>query len=129
MKYLLVVIVLSSVVLWQCKTQQKRMTYVFPTIMKEEVKADFLRQCIKGEVLYEVNCAQCHSVKKGKQWTVPDFTTEQIFNYDMRLANIQHQDNLTVTKVTTEELGYILSFLSYKRKTNVVPRNLEKRAP
>ena len=102
------------------------MTYEFPAMMKEEVKADFLRQCVKGEVLYEMNCAQCHSVKKGKKWIVPDFTTQQIFNYDMRLANIQHQDNLTVTKVTTEELGYIMSFLSYKRKTNVMPRNLEE---
>lgn len=95
------------------------MTYEFPPAMKENVRADFLRQCKKGEVLYALNCAQCHNQKiKGKE-VIPDFTTEQLLNYDMRLANPDHESKLGSTEVTTEELGYIISFLSYKKRSNV----------
>ncbi|MBC7426587.1 MAG: hypothetical protein H7321_08640 [Bacteroidia bacterium] len=93
--------------------------YEFPPFMEEYVKTDFLKQCIKGEVLYDLSCGKCHNLKIKKKTVIPDFTTEQLQGYDMRLANTEHQNNLNGTQVTTEELGYIISFLTYKKKSGI----------
>lgn len=94
---------------------KKKMTYEFPAVMKENVKAEFLRQCEKGAVLYDINCAKCHN--KGRK--IPDFTPAQIYGYEIRLSNKQHESSIMPETVTTEELGYILSFLSYKKKSGM----------
>ena len=108
-------------VLWECTSPKKleKSEYEFPSVMKDYVKKDFLRQCLKGEVLYDINCAKCHTVKVKRKMVIPDFTSDQLNSYDMRMANKEHQTNLQGTQVTTEELGYIISFLSYKKKSGV----------
>jgi len=110
-----------STILSNCKVQKKpdRAEFEFPAAMKDYVKADFQKQCVKGEVLYDLHCSGCHNVKAKRKMVVPDFTTAQVLSYDMRLANKAHQSNLDSEQVTTEELGYIISFLSYKKKIGV----------
>ena len=39
----------------------RKMTYEFPTTMSESVKKEYIRQCEKGAVLYEISCAKCHT--------------------------------------------------------------------
>ncbi|MFN8438518.1 MAG: hypothetical protein U0V72_12900 [Cytophagales bacterium] len=103
-----------TVALYAC-TSSKKMSYIFPETMSESVKKEYLRQCEKGYVLYNINCAKCHTVKNK----IPDFTPAQIYGYEMRLSNKQHEAQLTTETITTEELGYILSFLSYKKKSGL----------
>jgi hypothetical protein len=114
-------VVLLGVVLWECTTPKKpeKASFEFPSVMKDYVKKDFMRQCVKGEVLYDLHCSKCHNVKVGRKVVIPDFTSAQVNGYDMRMANREHQTNLQGTQVTTEELGYIISFLSYKTKSGV----------
>ena len=117
---LLIPAFILTALLMDCKTQKPvKAEFEYPSFMADYVKADFQRQCIKGEVLYDISCAKCHNVKVKRRMVIPDFTSEQINGYDMRLANPEHQNNLTGTQVTTEELGYIMSFLSYKKKSGV----------
>ena len=63
---------------------------------------------------------------KGKD-VVPDFTQQQLQGYEMRIANPEHEVTLSDDKLTQEELGLIVTFLSYKKKTNVLPRNIEEK--
>ncbi len=114
-------IALVSIIFFACKTQKTppKAEFEFPSVMKDYVKKEFLRQCLKGEVLYELNCAKCHNVKVKRKMVIPDFTSDQLNGYDMRMANNEHQNNLRPAQVTTEELGYIISFLSYKTRSGV----------
>jgi hypothetical protein len=93
----------------------KKMKYEFPDTMNETVKTEYLRQCEKGAVLYDINCAQCHTKNKK----IPDFTAAQIYGYDIRMSNSKHESAISAQTVTTEELGYIMSFLSYKKKSGL----------
>lgn len=105
----------------QCLAQKKveKAEFEFPAMMKENVKQDYLRQCLKGEVLYDQHCGKCHNVKVKRKLVVPDFTAEQVASYDMRLANKAHQTNLGGEEVSTEELVYIINFLTYKKRIGV----------
>src|SRR5262245_12022227 len=99
----------------QCFAQKKqKVAYEFPPQMSPAVQAEFAKLCDKGQVLYQLNCAQCHNTKvKGKE-VIPDFTQEKLIGYELRVSNQQHEADMPDTKVTAEELGLITTFLTYK---------------
>lgn len=100
----------------QCKTQRQAV-YEFPAAMVPAAKIEFAKLCEKGKILYDINCAQCHNIRERRKVLIPDFTTEQLIAYELRIINPEHESSIPETTVTTEELGYILTFLSYKTKS------------
>ena len=112
--YIIIAVVLIS--LSACAVSQAKLVYEFPNEMAEPVKAEFLKICEKGKILYDINCAQCHNIKKGRKEIIPDFTPEQLKGYEIRVSNAQHEENMPDEKVTAEELGLISTFLLYQKK-------------
>jgi mono/diheme cytochrome c family protein len=109
------------ILLAQCTTQ-KKLVYTFPEGMSEPVREQFAKECDKGKVLYDINCAKCHNATvKGKQ-VIPDFTSDQIKGYELRVSNAQHEANMPDELVTAEELGLISTFLNYKPKSGYKPQ-------
>ncbi len=96
--------------------QKGKPAYVFPATMPEAIKEDYTKQCDKGLILYEINCARCHSTKEGRKTIIPDFSQEQLIGYELRVKNAQHEANMPETTITAEELGLITTFLTYKKK-------------
>ncbi len=113
---LTVILLLSA-----CAMQQKlaEPAYAFPDAMAPTVRAEFAKACDKGKVLYQINCAKCHNVKKGKQELIPDFSPDQIKGYEIRVSNAQHEKNMPDELVTAEELALIATFLQYKGRSGV----------
>jgi len=116
MQYKAIVFFIGVVILSACSSQNK-IGYEFPSAMPEPVKTEFMKLCEKGKILYEINCAGCHNVKKGRKELIPDFTPEQLKGYELRVSNAQHEENMPDEKVTAEELALISTFLLYKKKT------------
>lgn len=116
MKIKLVIFFIIAVTLVACASQVK-LTYDFPEAMAEPIKTEFMKICDKGKILYEINCAQCHNIKKGRKEFIPDFSPEELKGYELRVSNGQHEENMPDEKVTAEELGLISTFLLYKRKS------------
>jgi cytochrome c5 len=70
------VTILFSLLLGCAVQKETGVQYDFPPAMSEAVKASYTRQCEKGRVLYEHNCARCHNkVVKGRQ-VVPYFAMD-----------------------------------------------------
>lgn len=103
----------------QC-TSQKKIQYDLPEAMAPNIKADYLKQCEKGRILYEINCAGCHTKKVNGKRIIPDFKPEQLVGYELRISNPSHESGIPETNVSAEELGLIMTFLSYKRKNTPV---------
>jgi hypothetical protein len=106
---------MSSIWTVQC-TSQKSISYEFPEAMGQTVRADFIKQCDKGQILYEINCGGCHTKKINGKKVIPDFTPDQLKGYELRVTNAKHETHLTDESVTAEELGLIMTFLNYKKK-------------
>jgi hypothetical protein len=114
MRYLLVVICVAGFSL--PAAAQNKVSYELPNEMSAAVKAEYIKQCDKGKILYDINCANCHTTKvKGKE-IIPDFTSEQLIGYELRVLNPKHESEIPETTVTAEELGLIMTFLTYKKK-------------
>ena len=113
----------AAVVCWlQCSAQKKakKVAYEFPEAMAAPVRASFEKECDKGQILYNINCAKCHMTTiDGKQY-IPDFTQSQLVGYELRVLNPKHESEIPETTVTAEELGQIMTFLAYKKR-NPVP--------
>ena len=107
----------AGAICWlQCAAQKKakKVAYEFPAAMAEPIRAEFAKQCDKGQILYNINCAKCHLLMiDGKQY-IPDFTPAQLVGYELRVLNPKHESEIPETTVTAEELGLIMTFLSYK---------------
>lgn len=93
-----------------------KINYVFPENMPEHVKAEYIKQCDKGKILYDLNCAGCHNYKVKNKILIPDFSQEQLIGYELRVMNARHDSSLAETTVTAEELVLINTFLTYKEK-------------
>ncbi len=102
-------------ILVACVVIQKA-EYEFPAEMLPHVKQHYEKECEKGYILYNMNCAKCHTKKEKRKYIIPDFTPEQLKGYELRLTNKKHSEALTDSSVTEEELGQIMIFLSYKKK-------------
>jgi hypothetical protein len=101
--------------LFGCVTQAKIQFYDFPSDIAEEAKIANTKMLEKGKILYNINCANCHNKKiKGKIY-LPDFTTDQLDSYIIRIKNEAHVTALHENKVTIEELEAIQFFFTYKK--------------
>lgn len=98
-------------------TAQKKITYEFPDAMSEPVQAEYTRLCEKGRVLYEINCASCHTKRVKGKMILPEFTQEQLGAYSIRIANATHEEKVSEERVSAEELTLITYFLTYSKKT------------
>ncbi len=114
-----------TITLFTCLTAtvaqaQKKIPADFPKEMLPEVKAEYQKIYDKGQVLYNINCAKCHSTYVRRKQIVPDFTPEQLKGYELRDANQRHIEGIPEEQVTAEELGIIMTFLTYKKKNSSV---------
>lgn len=96
--------------------QKNKISAAFPAEMSEAVRADYQKQWDKGRILWDMNCARCHNTKDRRREIIPDFRPEQLIGYELRVKNAQHDTGIAEERVSTEELGLIMTFLSYKKK-------------
>lgn len=96
--------------------KSKKVEYSFPAEMKPHVQEAYILEFAKGKILYDINCAKCHSRFEKKKEIIPNFTTEQFEAYKIRIANPDHEQTMTEEKLLPEELGMIITFLTYRKK-------------
>src|SRR6478735_5503328 len=117
MKYLIYIVSVAWILLLfaQCSSS-KKIAYELPVEMKPEVKVEYAKQCDQGKILYDLNCAKCHTVKKRGKEIIPDFTADQLRGYELRITNSRHEESLTDETVSEGDLMLIMTFLQYKKK-------------
>lgn len=111
-------IAISALLILTMCTAKRKVAYELPDAMLPHVKVQYAQQCEKGQILYDLNCAKCHSTKVKGKLIIPDFKEEQLKGYELRITNARHESSLPDSLVTEEELGLIMTFLRYKKKNN-----------
>jgi len=118
-KHTISIALISTLSIMACVTSKSKITHDFPAAMAADVREGYIKQWEKGKVLYEINCAKCHTTTVKGKTIVPDFTESQLVGYTIRVTNQKHEAALTDESVSTEELGLIMTFLTYKKKNTV----------
>jgi hypothetical protein len=97
-------------------TVQKKQLYELPEAMLPHVKMEYTTRCDKGQTLYLLTCNTCHNSGTKRKIIIPDWTSAQLSGYTIRVSNRQHEANMPDSLVSEDELGIIMTFLSYKKK-------------
>jgi len=118
MKYLIILSAMIGFSMIISCNARKKTYYELPEAMLPHVKLEYQKRCDKGQSLYFMNCAGCHNTKHKQKVIIPDFTEEQLKGYALRISNEQHEQNMPDSLITEEELGIIMTFLSYKKKNS-----------
>lgn len=103
-----------TAVLISCTANKK--LYQLPDEMLPHVKVEYDKMCVKGQRLYNLNCAGCHTQKIGRRSYIPDFSQDQLQGYSIRISNARHETSMPDSLVSEEELVLISTFLGYKKK-------------
>ena len=98
---------------------EKKLIYEFPEGMSENVRQQNFESCEKGRILFDLNCGGCHYKVIKKRKVIPDFSPEQLSNYEFRFLNRNHEDSLTENRLSQDELVHIITFLTYKKKSGI----------
>ena len=113
-------IIISGTIVLPCFAEKRKkevkVGYEFPEAMSEAVRTEFTKQCDKGQILYNISCGGCHNtIVKGKT-IIPDWNQAQLVGYELRVLNPKHESGIPEEAVSAEDLGYIMTFLNYKKK-------------
>jgi hypothetical protein len=118
MKKIITILLISQFAFIVKPAAQKNAEYDMPVdSTTESSKKEFIKQFKQGKILYNISCAQCHTVKEGRKEIIPDFSVPQLMDYEMRFYYPEHQERLTDTKITDVEMNKIILFLRFKKKT------------
>ncbi|HEY1047877.1 MAG TPA: hypothetical protein VGF79_15660 [Bacteroidia bacterium] len=98
---------------------ERKIVYDFPVAMSENVRQQNYESCEKGRILFDVNCGGCHYKEVKGRKVIPDFSMEQLSNYEFRFLNRNHEDSLTESRLSQDELVHIITFLTYKKKSGI----------
>jgi mono/diheme cytochrome c family protein len=114
------IIILSVVTTMLSCAVNKKSEYELPAEMLPHVQAEYSQQCEKGAALYRMSCGNCHNLKIKGKTVIPDFNEEDLKGYALRISNARHEQNMPDSLVTEEDLGIIMTFLRYKKKSGVL---------
>ncbi len=98
------------------KSKVAKVAYDFPPTMSPAVREAFSKECDKGQALYNLTCARCHNQLVDGVLLIPDWTGAQLAGYELRVLNPNHEAGIPEEQVSAEELGFIMTFLTYKNK-------------
>lgn len=104
------------------KKKADKIAYEFPEAMAPAVREQFAKECDKGQALYNLSCANCHNKSENGKTIIPEWTQAQLVGYELRVLNAKHETGIPEEQVSAEELGYIMTFLTYKKKNTPEPK-------
>ncbi len=112
-RFLITTYIISLAVI-QCATK-KQTEYDIPSHYTEQARENAIDWFEKGKILYKINCAGCHGIyNKGKD-SIPNFTKTQIDNYNAMYIKGDPKNHSVASKLSPEQLYYILTFLRLRR--------------
>lgn len=115
MKYLIAIFIFFGCMFFiRCKPKEK-IEYDIPSHYGPQARENAIDWFEKGKILYKVDCAGCHGIyKKGKD-SIPNFTKTQIDNYNAMYIKGDPKNHSVASKLSPEQLYYILTFLRLRK--------------
>lgn len=110
------IILITCTTFFAWAQKKSKTEYQFPVEMKPHVQEAFILEFNKGKILYGINCAKCHSSFEKKKEIIRQFTAEQFEAYKIRIANPDHEQSMTEEQLAPDELGLIITYLTYRKK-------------
>jgi mono/diheme cytochrome c family protein len=114
-KRYIVIMLLLSIAICCCKTQMK-VAYNIPQQYSEKNKQILLADLEKGKKLYKIHCAECHGIFTKGKGDIPNFTKQQIEQYNARFLLRSPQNHAVMMQMSGDQVGSIINFLKFLKR-------------
>ena len=91
--------------------------YAISPDVTSENRALLIERFEKGKVLFRANCAICHGVYGHSRDSVPDFTQQQIDDYNANFVKADQTNHAVARRMSQQQVDYILTFLRLRIRT------------
>lgn len=116
-KYLVIFFFASILFLTQnCKVKEYQPEFQLYGGMTEADSLDLLEAGEIGFHLYKQYCGSCHGITHKGQSTIPNFTNEQLEDYNLRWQMEQGKTHGKLDELSDNQLNNILIFLQYRKR-------------
>ncbi len=104
-----------------CAAQRKLEFPVSPDITPGN-RALMIERYDKGKILFRANCSGCHGIFAAGKDSVPNFSKEQIDNYNANFVKGDQRNHAVARKLSQQQIDYILTFLGLHSAAHNTPR-------
>ena len=115
MKYRLFFTAMIACMLFPQCAPHYRVTYNIPPELPDAQRKILVDVLDKGKELYKTYCSDCHGIFTQGKDKIPNFTNEQIDNYNSRFVMRDMKNHAVARQMSPEQLKQVLTFLKYKR--------------
>ena len=118
-RYILIafaIFIIAFFAMMQCSAPRKT-EYNIPATASEEYKTLLTERLDKGKELYKIYCADCHGIFSKGRDSIPNFSKNQIDNYDALFVKKDPKSHAVARKLSQEQVDYILTFLRLRKQS------------
>jgi len=115
MKYPLPIFAVCLCLFFAHCASKKKVEYDIPSHYTAEARKNAIDWFEKGKILFKSNCAVCHGIYQQGKDSIPNFTKTQIDNYNAMFIKGDQKNHAVATKMSQEQLNYILTFLRLRK--------------
>ena len=87
-----------------------------------ENRALMIQRYDTGKVLFRANCSGCHGIFSAGKDSVPNFSNDQIDNYNANFVKADRRNHAVARKLSQLQVDYILTFLRLHTEANAAAR-------
>lgn len=116
-KYALLFLFIATLFLTQnCKTRKYQPEFDFMGTVTAEDSSDYVEAGLSGYELYQQYCGPCHGITHKGQKSIPNFTDEQLEDYNLRWQMGEGNTHGDLDQLSDNQLDNILLFLQYRKR-------------
>jgi len=116
-KYIILLTLVCGLFLTQnCKVKQYEPFFDFHGTVSAEDSSDYVEAGENGFELYKKFCGNCHGINTKGQKGIPNFTNEQLEDYNLRWQMGQGSSHIGLDELSDNQLDNILIFLQYRKR-------------
>ena len=107
--------VLLALAVWSCAAH-KPVEYVIPADVTGENRELMIERCETGRMLFKVNCSECHGIYGGGKDSIPNFSAQQIDNYNANYIKADPRNHAVARQLSQQQVDCILTFLRLRKR-------------
>lgn len=115
-KYLTIAAFIGVILLSEnCKVKEYEPQFEFIGKISAQDSAYYISEGNEGFKHYKQFCGSCHGITHNGKPAIPDFTNEQLEDYNLRWQMNQGSNHVELDELSDNQLNQILIFLQYHK--------------
>ena len=112
----LISLISACLLLWIQSYAQPKVEYTPPSNLTGDARAEVITHIEKGKLLFKKKCSKCHGVFTNGKEGIPNFSKQELANYNIKFIQEDPLNHAVSQKMTDEEFTDVIYFLQFYKR-------------